>query len=292
MKKQIKTYTMYTLELEDNCYYVGVTKFLSRSLSKHYQGKCSWTRQHKPLRVKESYYINIRSEDELPSLVKNKANEYARLYGVGNVGFWQKVFRNYFIYVWELDGGNYYIGITSNLENRTLDHIGKRGSDWTKKYKPIRLVEKTIFSSDDINYVYRIENIKTIEYMNRYGIEKVRGGRFNSTEILSKSIISKYLKKYHIPSSIYEEIMTYAKPELVPKNLWSLVCIHRNDPYKNILYFNELKKIIIERNIMINCWPYTSDYKNKLFACWILRGFNPEFACYFIDTIKVTKTEK
>lgn len=41
--------------------------------------------------------------------------------------------------------------------------------------------------------------------MNRYGIEKVRGGRFNSTEVLSKSIISKYFKRYHIPSSIYEE---------------------------------------------------------------------------------------
>lgn len=83
-----------------------------------------------------------------------------------------------------------------------------------------------------------------------------------------------------------KSIMTYAKPELVPENLWSLVCIHRNDPYKNILYFDELKNIIIERNIVIGCWHYTSEYKNKLFACWILRGFNPEFACYFIENIK------
>ncbi|EAQ6056877.1 GIY-YIG nuclease family protein, partial [Salmonella enterica] len=283
MKKQTKkkTYTMYILELEDNCYYIGITKFLGRSMDKHHQGKCSWTKLHKPLKIQESYYVHVISDDELPSLVKEKANEYAQLYGIENVGYWQKVFREYYVYVWELEGGNYYIGMTVRLKNRNFEHISKRGSDWTKKHKPIKLIEKTNFLSDDINYVYRIENVKTFEYMFRYGIDKVRGGTFSTADTLYKSIILKYIRKYKYTLSVYEEIMTYIRPELVPNNLWGLVRIHKNDLYKNISSLEKINELLNKRNIVIDAWPYDNDTKKIIFACWVLRGFNPEFACYF-----------
>ena len=77
------------------------------------------------------------------------------------------------IYILRLHGGKYYVGKTSNLQNRLDDHfVGDEGSAWTRKYKPIEL-EASFENCDDFD-----EDKYTIKYMSKYGIDNVRGGTF------------------------------------------------------------------------------------------------------------------
>ena len=43
-----------------------------------------------------------------------------------------------FIYVLELENKKYYIGKTTNPIYRLGKHFNNSGSEWTKKYKPIK----------------------------------------------------------------------------------------------------------------------------------------------------------
>lgn len=77
-----------------------------------------------------------------------------------------------FIYVLELDGNKYYVGKTTNPDFRLDTHFDVGGSAWTIKYKPIKLIE-LIAECDNFD-----EDKYTLKYMEKYGIENVRGGSF------------------------------------------------------------------------------------------------------------------
>lgn len=88
-----------------------------------------------------------------------------------------------FIYVLELRNGKYYVGKTNNPDFRLKNHVNSDGSEWTKLYKPIRLIELKP-DCDDYD-----EDKITRQYMDKYGINNVRGGSFVSVK-LDKSIIN------------------------------------------------------------------------------------------------------
>ena len=87
-----------------------------------------------------------------------------------------------FIYTLKLIQGKYYVGKTNNPSFRLDNHFNSNGSAWTIKYKPIELLE-LIPNCDDYD-----EDKYTRKYMDKYGIENVRGGSFVSIE-LDKSTI-------------------------------------------------------------------------------------------------------
>ena len=78
------------------------------------------------------------------------------------------------IYILRLRTGKYYIGKTKNVDKRWEEHISGNGSGWTKKYKPLSLVKSVVSTShfDEDRYVK--------EYMEKYGIENVRGGTYSN----------------------------------------------------------------------------------------------------------------
>ena len=76
------------------------------------------------------------------------------------------------VYVLELEHGKYYIGKTRHLDKRMNTHFNYRGSEWTSKYKPIKILE--IIPNCNI----LIEHEMTILYMIKYGIENVRGASY------------------------------------------------------------------------------------------------------------------
>jgi hypothetical protein len=82
------------------------------------------------------------------------------------------------LYVLKLEEGKYYVGVTYKPINvRVLEHMQGYGSEWTKKYGPIEVIE-TVFEVD------KYDEDKYVKiYMNKYGIENVRGGSYVTLEL-------------------------------------------------------------------------------------------------------------
>ena len=87
-----------------------------------------------------------------------------------------------FIYVLKLRYGKYYVGKTSNPLFRVFNHFYSGGSAWTKKYKPVKIVDFAL-SINDFD-----EDMYTLEYMKIYGIANVRGGSFCSLKLSDQSM--------------------------------------------------------------------------------------------------------
>jgi len=77
-----------------------------------------------------------------------------------------------YIYVLQLIEGKYYVGKTTNPDFRLKEHFDSNGSAWTKLYNPIQVLE-LIPNCDNYD-----EDKYTKIYMDKYGIDNVRGGSF------------------------------------------------------------------------------------------------------------------
>ena len=77
-----------------------------------------------------------------------------------------------FIYILQLQQNKFYVGKTSNPDYRLNDHFNEKGCEWTSKYKPIKVVE-IIADCDNFD-----EDKYTLKYMEKYGVNNVRGGSF------------------------------------------------------------------------------------------------------------------
>jgi predicted GIY-YIG superfamily endonuclease len=81
------------------------------------------------------------------------------------------------LYVLQLEYGKWYIGKTDNIKKRYEQHKTGRGSAWTSKFPPVKLVEcrplKDEFDEDNT----------TRQYMKKYGISNVRGGSHTRLEL-------------------------------------------------------------------------------------------------------------
>ena len=88
-----------------------------------------------------------------------------------------------YIYVLKLENHNYYVGQTGNdTKKRIKNHFKGRGSAWTKKHPPQKIKEIIDLGMVTFNKAEEIENLYTIQYMKKYGWEKVRGGFFCITD--------------------------------------------------------------------------------------------------------------
>ena len=81
------------------------------------------------------------------------------------------------IYTLELENGKYYVGVSNNPERRIERHMNANGSEWTKLYKPVRIIDthekQSQFDEDNT----------TKQMMLEYGIENVRGGSYCKIEL-------------------------------------------------------------------------------------------------------------
>ena len=76
------------------------------------------------------------------------------------------------VYVLLLKNAHFYVGITDNLKKRLSQHFRGNGAVWTKKYEPVKVLDVIQNAS------LLIETKVTREYMNRYGKDRVRGGKY------------------------------------------------------------------------------------------------------------------
>lgn len=86
------------------------------------------------------------------------------------------------IYILQLEEGKYYVGKTSNAYFRLNSHFNSDGSTWTKLYKPMKLME-LMPNCDDYD-----EDKYTRIYMDKYGVDNVRGGSFASVKLKKSTI--------------------------------------------------------------------------------------------------------
>ena len=99
--------------------------------------------------------------------------------------------RHYWLYVLKLESDKYYVGITAKWDPnyRIQQHIsGYYGAKWTSKYKYIDTLELIDLGLIEQQKAELKEHKKTVEYMDRYGYQNVRGGGYNYT--------GRYIKRF------------------------------------------------------------------------------------------------
>ena len=83
------------------------------------------------------------------------------------------------VYVLKLEDGCYYVGMTHDLNRRLSQHYGGTGALWTRLHKPISVEKIYFLNHGETN----LEDKITREYMNIYGEDKVKGGKYCSVKI-------------------------------------------------------------------------------------------------------------
>ena len=84
----------------------------------------------------------------------------------------------FYVYVLLCSNAKWYVGATRKKpETRFAEHLnGKFGAAWCRKHPPIRIVQKTKYSSELEMLTY--EKLTTFEMMKKKGYEQVRGANF------------------------------------------------------------------------------------------------------------------
>jgi predicted GIY-YIG superfamily endonuclease len=114
--------------------------------------------------------LTIDSENE--EIIKETEMELKRVrrfFETTTLGSSMFPFGTQYVYVWELEEGKFYVGWSENLSRRLDEHLSEEGAIWTKKYKPVSIME--VCRGDK-----SVEKQKTLEYMKLKGWENVRGG--------------------------------------------------------------------------------------------------------------------
>lgn len=75
------------------------------------------------------------------------------------------------IYILECEQGKYYVGRSAYVRQRILSHFNKHGSEWTKLYKPKRIISTFVGDAFD-------EEKYTLKTMETFGVDNVRGGSY------------------------------------------------------------------------------------------------------------------
>jgi predicted GIY-YIG superfamily endonuclease len=134
--------------------------------------------------------------------------------------------KNY-IYVLHLIEDRYYVGRTGNILRRIEEHFTLGGSIYTKQFKPIKVIEVTEeLTPED-------ERIKTIEIMEKYGWEKVRGACWCSLKIKKPNFEKNKKAKKRIIKPLV--------PEENDENIKLLYCIEN----KNIMEISDIIKMSV-----------------------------------------------
>ena len=186
-----------------------------------------------------------------------------------------------YIYVLKLRSNKYYVGKTDNPNFRLNDHFKSNGSEWTKKYQPITVHElRPDCDSKD-------ETIITQEYMEKYGIDNVRGGPWCKIDITEhRSSIEHMIKSESDSCYICGKSGHFANK--CPQK-------YKNNKYKS-------NKIYCERcgrsgHTYENCYATTdvngyelSDSEDEMWKCeYCGKLFDSEKGCRFHENVHCKK---
>ena len=176
-----------------------------------------------------------------------------------------------YIYVLKLVDDRYYIGRSQNIVQRIDDHFSGNGSIYTKKYKPLSIVEIVEEKTNDD------EKNKTIEYIEKYTWEKVRGYTWCRVEYKTPFNVSNATKK---EPYVHDEI---------DENIRNLYCQDNKDIIEigrelnltpgSIAYRLKKMNIILSKKLANGYRTYiTSDSYKEICKNKSIKKSNPKFS--------------
>ena len=101
------------------------------------------------------------------------------------------------VYVLECEGGKYYVGSTQNFQRRLSEHKRGRGSKWTRRHKPVRVLRR--HKRIPTKFLLGMESKVTAECMLEFGVNNVRGSYFCSPRdyhVGDVDVLTKFLGHY------------------------------------------------------------------------------------------------
>ena len=193
-----------------------------------------------------------------------------------------------YIYILELENKKYYVGKTTNPDFRIESHFNSNGSAWTKKYKPIRLHQ---LIPDCDNYD---EDKYTKIYMDKYGINNVRGGSYSQIN-LDENTIENLLKmnqtvtnKCYLCGKSGHFAKNCQKDEVKYEDIFS--CEYCNTRFTNqIKYYEHEYKCGKSAHFANNCQKDEVKYVSS--AQVLLKSGEDVFSCEYCDTEFTNKTK-
>ena len=87
-----------------------------------------------------------------------------------------------YIYILRLTNSKFYVGKSNSLVIRIKSHINKQGAAWTRKYPYVK-IDRIIPGCSTYD-----EDKYTIKYMEKYGIDNVRGGLYSQIVLPKKYV--------------------------------------------------------------------------------------------------------
>lgn len=130
--------------------------------------------------------------------------------------------RRYKVYVLICQKQKYYVGITAQrVSARFEQHTSGKGAKWTKKYKPLGIIEQYEIGYMTESEATVYENEKTHELISEHGAENVRGGDLcfmeqsridNSIEASYKSLLKaqeRAIKRRELQAKDYQEELAH-----------------------------------------------------------------------------------
>lgn len=88
-----------------------------------------------------------------------------------------------FLYVLRLQGDRYYVGQSTNPTERIKKHFDGEGSSWTRLHAPLEVVKTVALDTTSWLAATAIENTLTLELMQIFGAENVRGGAYSANNL-------------------------------------------------------------------------------------------------------------
>lgn len=183
---------VYVLRLVNNKYYIGYTENYCQRMHSHFSGNGSkWTKENSPVEICKVYKnVNEKFEDDLSIM-------YMTMFGHTPVrggkyhppDLKYKDVKNDIcnstkegVFILKLEDNKYFIGYALNLDWEVKKHFSGQGCEWTKKYKPLKLIK-----------IDRTRNLQTtekiiMEYIRKYGWENVRGYHWDKIDLTPPKI--------------------------------------------------------------------------------------------------------
>ena len=85
-----------------------------------------------------------------------------------------------YIYLIELKSNKYYVELSNKIINNLKTDFYRFNYPWTRKYEPVRIIE--IIMIEDVDIDNKLDEFVE-KYMNKYGMENVRGGKYDSINL-------------------------------------------------------------------------------------------------------------